>query len=49
VNTEAAATIILLKNVRISNGMNIDVLRDYERNILVIIKDGKVYKNTLPN
>ena len=26
-----------------------DVLRNHERNILVIIKDDKVYKNTLPN
>jgi hypothetical protein len=49
VNTEAAASSILLKNVRIFNRMNIDVLRVYERNILVIIKDGKVYKNTLSN
>jgi hypothetical protein len=49
VSTEAAATIILLKNVCIVGGMDIDVLRDYERSILVIIKDGKLYKNTLAN
>ena len=24
-----------------------DVLKDYERNFVVIIKDGKIYKNTL--
>ena len=27
---------------------DIGVLRDYERNLAVIIKDGKVHKNTLP-
>jgi imidazolonepropionase-like amidohydrolase len=27
---------------------NIDVLKDYERNLAVIIKNGKVWKNTLP-
>ena len=27
---------------------DIGVLRDYELNLAVIIKDGKVHKNTLP-
>ena len=26
---------------------DINVLKDYDRNFVVIIKDGKVYKNTL--
>ena len=27
---------------------NIDMLKDYERNVLVIVKDGRVFKNQLP-
>jgi hypothetical protein len=27
---------------------DINVLKDYQRNLLGIIKDGKLYKNTLP-
>jgi hypothetical protein len=28
---------------------NIDLLRDFDRNLVVIVKDGVIYKNTLPH
>jgi hypothetical protein len=40
-------TAVMFENARIFNGTSGQLLADPAKNLVVIVKDGKVYKNTL--